>query len=166
MNSNNMELLSLSPTDRELVRKILVEHWGSAEIIASGRSIDALSLPGFKAFLNNDIAGLLTYQIMENGLEIVTLNSFISGVGIGRCLVQRIIELCREKGLGQVSLVTTNDNLSALRFYQKLGFVFSAVNLDCVKYSRRLKPEIPLLGCDEIPIRDEIELAYFLNHHV
>jgi hypothetical protein len=33
-----------------------------------------------------------------------------------------------------------------------------AVHRGAITEARRLKPEIPLLGIDDIPIRDEIEL--------
>jgi len=31
-----------------------------------------------------------------------------------------------------------------------------------MEHARRLKPEIPLLGADDIPLRDEIELELIL----
>ena len=59
-------------------------------------------------------------------------------------------------------LVTTNDNLHALRFYQKRRFRIRAVHPDALDGSRRLKPEIPLIGIDGLPLRDEIELDLLL----
>ena len=57
---------------------------------------------------------------------------------------------------------TTNDNLNALRFYQKRGFVLVAVHRNAMEQARKLKPEIPLIGNDGIPLRDEIELEMLL----
>ena len=59
-------------------------------------------------------------------------------------------------------LLTANDNLSALRFYQKWGLHIVAVYPNALEKSRRLKPEIPLLGREGIPLRDEIELEMTL----
>ncbi|OGC91897.1 MAG: hypothetical protein A2142_01565 [candidate division Zixibacteria bacterium RBG_16_48_11] len=59
-------------------------------------------------------------------------------------------------------LITTNDNLLALRFFQKRGFCISAVYPDAIQHSRRLKPEIPLIGREGIFLRDELELESFL----
>jgi hypothetical protein len=53
---------------------------------------------------------------------------------------------------------TTNDNLEALRFYQRRGFVLVALHAGAIAESRRLKPAIPLAGRYGIAIRDEIEL--------
>jgi hypothetical protein len=66
-------------------------------------------------------------------------------------------------GCTRLWLITTNDNLHALRFYQKRGFMLVAVHRNAVEQSRKLKPEIPLYGKDGIPIRDEIELEMLLN---
>jgi hypothetical protein len=55
-------------------------------------------------------------------------------------------------------VTTTNDNLDALRFYQKRGFQIVAVRPGAVDESRRVKPSIPVIGEHGIPIRDEIEL--------
>ncbi|MGW8250920.1 MAG: GNAT family N-acetyltransferase, partial [Anaerolineales bacterium] len=59
-------------------------------------------------------------------------------------------------------LITTNDNLPALRFYQKRGFHLVALYPNALAESRRLKPEIPFKGLDGIPLRDEIELEMLI----
>ena len=53
--------------------------------------------------------------------------------------------------------------MHALGFYQKRGFRLVAVHPGAVNESRKLKPEIPLIGNDGIPIRDEIELEIVLT---
>lgn len=58
----------------------------------------------------------------------------------------------------RIWLITTNDNLNALGFYQKRGFRIKAVYPGAVDEARRIKPEIPLAASNGIPIRDEIEL--------
>jgi hypothetical protein len=60
-------------------------------------------------------------------------------------------------------LTTTNNNTHALRFYHKHGFVLSAVRINAIAESRKLKPQIPLLDEDGLPIRDEIELEINLG---
>ncbi|MFP3471139.1 GNAT family N-acetyltransferase, partial [Micrococcus sp. SIMBA_144] len=61
-------------------------------------------------------------------------------------------------GCSRITLITTNDNLAALKFYQKRGFVMTAIHRNAVEKARKIKPEIPLIGNDGIPIRDEIQL--------
>jgi hypothetical protein len=53
--------------------------------------------------------------------------------------------------------------MHALRFYQKQGFMIAALHRNAIAASRRLKPEIPEIGFDGIPIRDEIELEIIFD---
>ena len=54
----------------------------------------------------------------------------------------------------RVWLVTTNDNLAALRFYQRRGFALAALHPRAIEVSRRLKPSIPPVGHDGIVCPD------------
>ncbi len=54
--------------------------------------------------------------------------------------------------------MTSNDNLRALRFYQRRGFRLKELRPGAVDEARRLKPQIPLGGAEGIPMREEIEL--------
>jgi hypothetical protein len=58
--------------------------------------------------------------------------------------------------------VTTNDNLRALRFYQRRLRPL-AVHRDAIARSRALKPSIPEVGVDGIPLRHELELELPLH---
>jgi acetolactate synthase regulatory subunit len=62
-----------------------------------------------------------------------------------------------------VWLITTNDNPSAIRLYQKRGFDIIALHVNAVRESRKIKPEIPLKGYDDIPILYEIEFERMLS---
>ena len=62
-------------------------------------------------------------------------------------------------GCTRLWVITTNDNVNALRFYQRRGFCLVTVHRGAVDRSRAtLKPEIPAAGAYGIPLRDEIEL--------
>ncbi len=56
-------------------------------------------------------------------------------------------------------LITTNDNLWAINFYQKLGYKLNKINYNAVEKSRELKPCIPLTGTNGIAIKDEWEFV-------
>jgi ribosomal protein S18 acetylase RimI-like enzyme len=88
------------------------------------------------------------------------LNSLQDGLGIGTTLIQAVAEQAKALGCTRLLVVTTNDNLHALRFYQRHGFVLHEVRIGAVNEARHtLKPQIPVLGEEGIPIRDEIELV-------
>jgi N-acetylglutamate synthase-like GNAT family acetyltransferase len=104
----------------------------------------------------------VTYRLEGDECEVITLNSLIGGMGVGSALIEAIREVAVSAGCKRLWLITTNDNLAALSFYQKRGFVLVAVYRNVLEQSRRLKPEIPLVGMDGIPLRDELELELLL----
>jgi GNAT superfamily N-acetyltransferase len=106
-----------------------------------------------------DPIGLITYRVDGDQCEIMTLDSLEKCKGVGTALIDAVKTAAAESGCKRMWLITTNDNLNALKFYQKRGFVLSALYPDALSESRKLKPQIPLVGLDSIPLRDEIELA-------
>jgi len=107
--------------------------------------------------------GLLTYRIADGECEIVTLDAIVQGSGVGSLLIDAVRALARQRGCKRVWLITTNDNAAAQRFYENRGFRTAAVHSNALTESRKLKPEIPELGIDGIPIRDEIEMELRLD---
>jgi ribosomal protein S18 acetylase RimI-like enzyme len=152
----------LTPADREWVRQRMVEEWEAEIIIAHGQTFCPAELPGFAAVAGDEVVGLLTYRMDGDACEIMTLNSWREGTGVGSTLIEAARQAAGRAGCGRLFLVTTNNNLHALRFYQKRGFTLCAVRLNIMEQARRLKPEIPPAGADGIPIRDEIELEMLL----
>ena len=161
-----MEIILIKPLERddeEWVKTILEKQWGSVKVVARGKVINALKLPGFKAVLNRGNVGLITYFLDKADCEIVTLDSLAEGEGVGSKLIEEVIRIAKENRCRRVWLITTNDNLNALRFYQKRGFVLAALYPNALVQSRKLKPEIPKTGIDGLPLRDEIELEMKLD---
>ncbi len=152
------EIRALRAEDRERVRAILIERWTALQIVNHGQLYQADELPGFVAVQHGEIRGLLTYSIEAGQCEVVSLDSLAEGQGIGTALLAAVEDPARAAGCRRVWLITTNDNLHALGFYQKRGFVLVAVHRNALAVSRRLKPSIPFIGIGGIPLRDEIEL--------
>ena len=69
----------------------------------------------------------------------------------------------RGAGCRRAWLVTTNDNRPAIDFYRALGWRLAAVHVGAIAASRRLKPEIPARGVDDVPIEDEWEFELLLD---
>ena len=152
------EVVRISPRLRRWAADLIREHWGSTEIVTRGRIHDTGKLSGFIAVLGGEPVGLVTYHIDGDQCEMVSLDSLMEGIGIGTALVGSVAAEAREQGCRRLWLITTNDNLDAVHFYQKRGFHLVAVHRDALEETRRLKPELPLTGIDGIPLRDEIEM--------
>jgi len=153
---------SLCKDDINWLRKVIEKEWASNKVVSRGKVYLIDQLPGFIAIQKDKRVGLLTYKINNEECEIITLNSFIENRGIGSDLLDKIERFSSSIGCKRIWLITTNDNLNALRFYQKKGYKLSAFFRNAVEKARQLKPEIPSIGLNGIPIRDEIELEKIL----
>ena len=156
-----MSIRPLTDADRAWVEQFVLQRWGSTIMIGHGVTYRIDQLPGLVADVEGEHAGLLTYDIQDQNCEIVSLDS--TQPGVGTALMEAIKTLAQRQHCTRLWLITTNDNLHALRFYQRRGYALVAVYRDAVTQSRKLKTEIPLLGNDDIPIRDEIELELILD---
>jgi ribosomal protein S18 acetylase RimI-like enzyme len=154
----------ITPDDRSQVVPLLVREWGAVEVVALsiGGAVDASRLPGWLAEADGEVVGLLTYFVRDGVAELVTINAFTGG-GVGSSLLRALVEECAATGVRHIHVVTTNDNTRALRFYQRAGFRLTALRVGAVEEARKIKPEIPSIGADGIPIRDEIELTIELS---
>lgn len=117
------------------------------------------ALPGFIAERAARIAGLLTYDVRSGVLEIVTINAIDQHTGIGTVLIEAVRAEAKRRGCHEITLTTTNDNVNALRFYQRRGFRLAGLRPGAVDRSRLRKPEIPRTGDYGIPLHDEIDLS-------
>ena len=152
-----VEIRALNEHDADWAGRFLIERWGSAYVVSRGKSHDTRVLPGFVAEQAGQPVGLVTYRIAGGECEIVTIDSVTQGFGIGSALIDAVKHAARQSGCRRAWLVTTNDNTPAIRFYQKRGFAMAALHRGAIDAARKLKPEIPLIGLDGIPMRDEIE---------
>jgi hypothetical protein len=148
----------LGDAERDWASRLLAERWGSPRIIGLGAVHEADRLPGLIAIRGGEPIGLATYTLDGATCDLVTLDALEPLKGIGTALLEGVVQRARAAGCARVRLVTTNDNLQALRFYQRRGFRLARVHPGAVDASRRLKPEIPGVGWMGIPLRDEVEL--------
>jgi GNAT superfamily N-acetyltransferase len=144
--------------DRSFIREFITHHWYGEAVVVHGEIFYPAELPGFIAIKDAETIGLVTFQIRKPICEIVTLDSLAENTGVGSGLIDAVKKTATESGCTRLTLVTTNDNLKALSFYQKRGFVLRAVYPGAVDKSREIKPSIPKLGENGIPIHDEIQL--------
>jgi ribosomal protein S18 acetylase RimI-like enzyme len=153
-----MRYTAISQLNRKQVNQFLREHWFSTQMVIRGAIVDMTKVDGIIAYdESQNIIGLLTYQISGTACEITSLDSLRENCGIGSTLVKKLIEMAEKHGCEKVVLITTNDNINAIRFYQKRGFDMAKLYRNALEVSRKLKPEIPLIGDDGIPLRHEIE---------
>ena len=145
--------------DRPMLAWLVAELWGSEAVAVHGTVFQPAELAGFIAERSGRLTGLLTYQLAGDVLEIVTLNAIDRRAGIGTMLIEAAVSKARRFGCREIRLTTTNDNVDALRFYQRRGFRLAELRPGAVDEARQQKPGIPRVGDYGIPLRDEIDLT-------
>lgn len=159
---SRITILPVEKCDRSWVGRMTVKLWGAKNVVAHGSSFRPSALDGFIAYIGNQKVGFLTYDIRDREFEVITLDSLNEHQGIGSALMEAARKQALESGCNRISLITTNDNLKALKFFQKRGFSLVSINRNAMDESRKLKPEIPMVGAHGIPLKDEIELEMVL----
>ena len=149
--------------DREAISGLLTAAWGGSVVVAHGTVYDALTLPTLVAEQDRRIVGLLTYTVADGDLEVVTLDAPVRHLGVGSALLTAAIDVARDAGARRLWLITTNDNLDGLRFYQRRGLRIVGVTPDAMDAARAVKPWIPATGDYGIPLHDELTLELRLN---
>lgn len=152
-----------SPHDTAWIHTLMLESWGSAVVVLQGRLYHPAELPAFIAEQNQERIGLVTYILDKETCEIISLNSLQPGLGIGTLLMDAVKQTASKNGCAEMKLFTTNDNTTALRFYQKYGFYLEELIKNGVASDRSFKPEIPLKADNGIPIRDYLLLKMRLK---
>jgi GNAT superfamily N-acetyltransferase len=157
------QIKRITEGDKNSIRKIVQTFWGDEMIAVNERIINTGDLEGLKAVEDGQIIGILHYQILGDDCEILTLASTKQSQGVGSALISAVEEIASNQGCRRIHLTTTNDNLHALGFYQRRGFHLQALYPGAVTKARKLKPAIPEVGENKIPIRDELCLEKILE---
>lgn len=157
-----LKIRKTNKEDIDWIKEFFTSEWGGDSIISRGKIYKPENLDSFVAEENNEKLGLITFFIENGEMEIVSFNSMKQGQGIGTMLLEKVVDLGRRNKIKRIFLITTNDNLNALKFYQKRNFCLCKIYPNSMKEVRKLKPQIPEIGENGIPLRDEIEFEIIL----
>ncbi|MEB6226895.1 GNAT family N-acetyltransferase [Mammaliicoccus sciuri] len=158
-----MKVVHTNDINKQVLINLFIDNWGDDEMVVSSGTYQLSDLPGFVAYDETEIIGVITYIIRNDQIEITSLDSFRENVGIGSQLLKKLEEISEEKEITNISVITTNDNLNALKFYQKRGYSIAKVIPNAVEKARKQKPSIPQFAENGIPIRDEIVLEKLIK---
>lgn len=158
--NNSLIIRSATPADNSWLEELMAKEWGGLPLVIRGKRYYPSQLDGIIAENENGIAGFLFYEVREKECEIIVFEVFDKFKGTGTVLLDKLKDIAKNKKCFRIYLMTTNDNLDALRFYQKRGFYICGVHVDSVKISRKIKPTIGMIGDYDIPVRDEIDLEF------
>ena len=159
---NIMDIVSITAENRFPIDLYIEREWSGPLIVTLGHLYDSRRLPGYAAYIGDQLAGAILYRPQEDQIEIAVLFSLIENHGVGTALIKKIINHAAASGCSRIWLVTSNDNTHAIRFYQKFGFSLKEVHINSFDMIRRLKPGLPEHGIDNIPLNHEFEFELFI----
>jgi GNAT superfamily N-acetyltransferase len=137
---------------------MLAESWGALTVVAQGVVYRLADLPALVAVHGGHIWGAVTLDVAGGACQLVSGNAFRPRQGVGTALIEHAARQAAHDGCGTLWCTTTNDNLDALRFYQRRGFRLARIRSGAVDAARLVKPQIPEIGAYGIPLRDELDL--------
>lgn len=137
-----------------------MKEWGGDTMVSQGIEHQLQDLSALLAKDGDRPVGAATVYInhSEAEAELVSLNALTGGQGIGSALLQHVEETLRRIHVRRLYLITSNDNVRALAFYQKRGYRLKALFSGAIDTARLKKPSIPQVGLNGIPLHDEILL--------
>jgi ribosomal protein S18 acetylase RimI-like enzyme len=149
--------------DHDWVVETMTEEWGSTGVARLGELVDTTNLPGYIAELAGRRVGLALTARRGDEYEVVSISVSARRQGVGRLLLERCVEDARGHGCRRLWLMTTNNNVGALAFYQQLGLDICRLHRHGVTRARALKPSIPHRDVDGVRIDHELELELLLR---
>lgn len=158
-NHRVIDLHVRSGTTNDGTAQLLLDAWCGPDMVVHGRTFRLDRLATLVALHGEQIVGVLTYELRDDELEIVSCNSFRRRSGVGRALVGAVRDVASRAGVGRIVCTTTNDNIGALAFWQCMGLRLTAIRPGAVDEARQSKPSIPLVGDNGIEIHDELDLS-------
>jgi GNAT superfamily N-acetyltransferase len=117
---SNLSVRPLNPGNKSWVAQFVVERWSAAIVVSRGQVYRPDILPGFIAIQDDGLVGLVTYRIVDRQSEIISVDGTRPGLGIGTTLIAAVRDAAQHAGCKRVWLITTNDNMNALRFTRTL----------------------------------------------
>jgi ribosomal protein S18 acetylase RimI-like enzyme len=154
---------ALEPRDRDWVAAMLTAAWGSTLVARRGEVLDAATYPGFLVECVRGRIGLAIRSVVDAEYEVLSLTALVEGEGVGTALMKACFAEARSLGCRRVWLTTTNNNTSAIAFYQRLGMRQCDYRPGAVALARQVKPSIPLRDAADVAIEHELDFELLLN---
>ncbi|QQE81296.1 GNAT family N-acetyltransferase [Alicyclobacillus sp. SO9] len=155
----------VSSAEKDWVRKLWESEWGGATMISRGKTYRLAELSCLVAVEQTEVMGAATYHVDADSCELVSINAIRAGLGVGTQLLRGVENAARLPGSSKVWIITSNDNLDAMKFYQRRGYRMTQIYVGAIDNARLQKETIPRIGNYGIEIHDEIELAKPLKYY-
>ncbi len=159
-----MALISTTAHVRLGFQRANVAYSASVMSVARlGELVEGAGLPGYVATLSGRRVGLVLIDVRDRNFEVVAISTTEPRRGVRRALMERCFAEVRATGCRRVWLVTTNNTVAAIAFYQRSGKDLWALHRQAFRVSRELKPTIPVRDAAGVRIEHELEFELLLD---
>jgi hypothetical protein len=148
--------------DADGVAALLDRADNGAFLVMRGIVYEPPSLRAVVAERDGAVAGFAPYCITGNIAFVAAMNNTFGDEEITRALLASVEALCRRAGRSFLRAITSNDSIELLGTMQQLGYRIVAIWPDAMRLVRELKPRLPAVAANGVPIVDEIELEIAL----
>ena len=145
--------------DKAELSRLITGRWGADVMVMGGMRYTSATVSAFAAHgTDGKLLGFATWVLRGTAVCILSLDSLTPGGGIGRLLIEAVMEAGRKGRARSIRVMTTNDNTAALVYYQRRGFHLTALYAGAIDAYRAMNPGLRPVGFHGIPVRDSIEL--------
>ena len=155
---NNHDLLLRNPEeeDADMLLEFLKTTCGETRFLVKEPEEITMTLEDERAFINNynkserslmllgfldgeyvgncSIMGMDSNRYQHRASMGIALYQRFTGMGIGKLMVEQLIDISKEQGIEQIELEVVADNGRAISLYKKLGFDIMATFPNNMKY--------------------------------
>lgn len=160
MNEGALEILAADAADAAWIAEESAAL-GGPRIVSFGRLCDLREERALVCRRRGERVGFAVHRGEAATVELLALMATEQRAGVGSALLAALESLAAAENRRRLRLCTTNDNLDALRFYQRRGFRLAALRpggFRAVLEMKGVAPSEPVAGLHGVPIRDILEL--------
>ena len=99
-----MDICEIDQRNRKEIDDFIICQWFSLQMVLHGESVDLSAADGWYAVQDDDIVGLITYRILDDRMEILSLDSLKEQHGIGTALLNMAVSYARNNGITKITL--------------------------------------------------------------
>lgn len=145
--------------DKQVITDLMMGAWGSSKMMVGMQLYDVGAIEAHGLYTpDGKLLAFASWTRRGPAIILCALHALVPGQSYARTLLDQLLPIFRETEAVRIRAVTTNDNMSALVFYQRYGFRLSTLYVGAIDAYRPKVPNTRRVGEHGIPIHDAIEL--------
>lgn len=149
--------------DKQVIVDLMLAAWGTSHMTVGMQLFDVAQIEAHALYdETGKMLAFASWTTRGPAIILCALHALEQGKSHAKVLLDGLMPLFRQSGARKIRAVTTNDNMTALTFYQRYGFRLSTLYVGAIDAYRPKVPTARSIGEHGIPIHDAIELEFSL----